>query len=159
MPSKTKSEKEFPLAVKAGSSVKVYRDRKRSGDYYRLVYYLGGKRQRLNYRSLDDAKTEAAAKAAQLARGDVDAVQDSREGPASPTVALLKALGRPVSRLSVAANEYAQAAKTLAGHSLLDAVNFYMRHGVNGVSGRMVADAVDDFRQAKGRPQDGAPST
>jgi hypothetical protein len=38
MTSKTNSEKEFPLAVKAGSSVvKIYRDRKRSGDYYRLV--------------------------------------------------------------------------------------------------------------------------
>ena len=75
MPPKTKSENEFPLAVKVGSSVvKVYRDRKRSGDYFRLVYYLGGKRQRLNFRSLDDAKEEASAKAAQLARGDVDAV-------------------------------------------------------------------------------------
>jgi hypothetical protein len=35
----------FPLAVKAGSTaVKIYRDRKPSGDYYRVVYYLGGKR-------------------------------------------------------------------------------------------------------------------
>ena len=62
--------------MKAGSSaVKIYRDRKRSSDYFRLVFYLGGKRHRLNFNSLDAAKKEAAAKAAQLARGDVDAVQ------------------------------------------------------------------------------------
>ena len=45
------------------------------GDYYRVVFYLGGKRHRLNFCSLGDAKEEATAKAAQLARGDVDAVQ------------------------------------------------------------------------------------
>ncbi len=72
---KEKSAK-FPISVKAGSSsVKIYRDRKRSGDYFRLVFYLSGKRHRLNFNSLDAAKKEAAAKAAQLARGDLDAVQ------------------------------------------------------------------------------------
>ena len=55
--------------------MKIYRDRKRSRDYFRRVFYLGGKRNRLNFSSLEAAKTEAAAKAAQLARGDVDAVQ------------------------------------------------------------------------------------
>jgi hypothetical protein len=51
--------------------------------------------------------------------------------------------------LDAAATEYAQAARTLAGHSLLDAANFYMRHHDNGVAGRMVSDAIEDFRQAK----------
>ena len=149
MPPKTKSENEFPLAVKVGSSVvKVYRDRKRSGDYFRLVYYLGGKRQRLNFRSLDDAKEEASAKAAQLARGDVDAVHLTGRDRLTYGRAL-EAIRSTGVTLDVAANEYAQATKKLAGHSLLDAVNFYMRHGVNGVSGRMVTDAIDDFRQAK----------
>ena len=76
VPSQTKSEKEFPLTVRAGSTaLKIYRDRKPSGDYFRLVYYLGGKRHRLNFNSLDAAKREAFAKVAQLSRGDVDAVQ------------------------------------------------------------------------------------
>jgi hypothetical protein len=44
--------------------VKIYRDRKRSGDYFRLVFYLSGKRHRLNFNFLDAAKKEAAAKAA-----------------------------------------------------------------------------------------------
>ena len=55
--------------------MKIYRDRKLSGDYYRVVYHLGGKRQRLNFSDLDRAKAEAQAKAAQSARGDVDAIQ------------------------------------------------------------------------------------
>jgi hypothetical protein len=64
----------FPLTVKAGSTaVKIYGERKSSGDYYRVVYHLGGKRRRLNFSRLDRAKAEAQAKAAQLARGDVDA--------------------------------------------------------------------------------------
>jgi hypothetical protein len=132
MPSKTKSEKEFPVAVKAGSSVvKVYRDRKRSGDYYRLVYYLGGKRQRLNFRSLDEAKKEAAAKAAQLARGDVDAVQLT--GRDRLTYGRALDAVRPTGvALDTAATEYAQAAKILAGHSLIEAASFYMRHHANG---------------------------
>ena len=72
----SKPKSEFPLTVRAGSTaLKIYRERKRSGDYFRLAFYLGGKRHRLNFSSLDAAKTEAAAKAAQFARGDVDAVQ------------------------------------------------------------------------------------
>ena len=142
VPSKTKSEKEFPLTVRAGSTaLKIYRERKPSGDYFRLVYYLGGKRHRLNFKSLDAARREAFAKVAQLSRGDVDAVQLNGRDRQTYGRALdaLKSTGVA---LDAAATEYAQAARTLAGHSLLDAVNFYMRHGVNGVSGRMVSDAV-----------------
>ena len=76
MPAKRTKPIAFPIAVKAGSStVRIYRDRKPSGEYFRVVYHLGGKRHRLNFRDLDSAKTEAAAKAAQLARGDMDAAQ------------------------------------------------------------------------------------
>ena len=149
MPPKTKSEKEFPLAVKAGSTVvKIYRDRKPSGDYFRLVYYLGGKRHRLNFRCLEDARTEAVAKAAQLARGDVDAVQLTGRDRLTYGRAL-DAIKDTGVALDAAAIEYAQAAKALAGHSLIDAVNFYMSHHGSGVTGRMVVDAASDFQQAK----------
>ena len=47
----------FPLTVKAGSTVvKIYRDSKSSGDYFRVVYHLGGRRHRLNFRDLDSAR-------------------------------------------------------------------------------------------------------
>ena len=148
MPAKEKSVK-FPISVKAGSSsVKIYRDRKRSGDYFRLVFYLSGKRHRLNFNSLDAAKKEAAAKAAQLARGDLDAVQLTGSDRLTYGRALDAIKGTGVA-LDAAATEYAQAAKTLAGHSLLDAANFFMRHHANGVDGRLVSEAIEDFRQAK----------
>jgi integrase len=146
---KTKSDK-FPITVKAGSSVvKIYREAKPSADYFRLVFYLGGKRHRLNFRSLDLARTEAAAKAAQLARGDVDAVQLTGKDRLTYGRALeaLRGLGVP---LDAAAIEYAQAAKVLEpGHGLTDAANFYMLHHGRGITGRLLADAVQDFQQAK----------
>ena len=149
MPSRTKGEKEFPLTVKAGSTaVKIYRDRKPSGDYFRLVYYLGGKRHRLCFSSLDAARTEASAKAAQLARGDADAVQFNGKDRLTYGRAL-DAIRPTGVALDTAATEYAQAARILAGHSLIEAASFYMRHHANQVAARMVADAVEDFRQAK----------
>jgi integrase len=83
-----------------------------------------------------------------LARGDVDAVQLTGKDRLVYGRALdaIKATGVA---LDAAATEYAQAAKALAGHSLMDAANFYMRHQANGVTGRMVSDAIEDFRQAK----------
>src|SRR4029453_9851891 len=66
----------FPNIVKRGSSVvKIYRDRKQTGTYYRVVYHIGGKRHRLHFNDLEKATSEAEAKAAQLSRGDVDAMQ------------------------------------------------------------------------------------
>ena len=149
MPSRTKGEKEFPLTVRAGSTaLKIYRDRKRSGDYFRLVYYLGGKRHRLNSNSLDAAKREAMAKVAQLPRGDVDAVQ--LNGRDRLTYGRALDAIRPTGvALDTAATEYAQAARILAGHSLIEAASFYMRHHANGVTGRLVAEAIEDFWYAK----------
>ena len=145
MPKKEK----FPLTVKSGSSVvKIYRDPRPSGDYYRVVFHLGGKRHRLIFRDLDKAKNEAAAKAAHLARGDVDAAQFTGKDRLTYGRALdaVRALDIP---LDAAAIEYAEASKKLEGHSLIEAVRYYMRHHGRGITGRMVADAVRDFQQAK----------
>jgi integrase len=144
----------FPLTVKAGSTaVKIYRDSKPSGDYFRVVYHLGGKRHRLNFHDLDKAKNEAAAKAAQLARGDVDAVQLTGKDRLAYGRALdaVKEFGIP---LDAAAIEYAEAKKILGGYSLTDAGRFFMRHHGRGVSGKLVAEAVEAFKaekQAEGR--------
>ena len=55
--------------------VKIYRDRKSTGTYYRVAYHMGGKRHRLHFNGLEKATSEAEAKAAQLSRGDVDAME------------------------------------------------------------------------------------
>jgi hypothetical protein len=68
--------KDFPITIKAGSSaVKIYKETKPNGEYYRVCYYIGGKRERLTFSSLEEAKTEARLKAALLARGDSAALE------------------------------------------------------------------------------------
>jgi hypothetical protein len=68
--------KDFPITIKAGSSaVKIYKETKPNGGYYRVCYYLGGKRERLTFSSLEEAKTEARLKAALLGRGDSAALE------------------------------------------------------------------------------------
>ena len=141
---KHKVEK-FPLRVKQGSTVvKIYQERKRSGTYYRVVYYLGGKRHRLSVGDLDAAKAEAAAKATQLARGDVDAVQLTGRDRLTYGRALdaVKPFGTP---LDAAAIEYAEAKKLLGGHSLIEAAGFYVRHHGHGIAAKSVAEAVIEF--------------
>lgn len=139
----------FPLTVKAGSTaVKIYRDAKPSGDYFRVVYQLGGKRHRLNFRDLETAKVEAQAKAAQLSRGDVDAMQLTGRDRLTYGRALdaVKAFDIP---LDAAAIDYAEARKILGGHSVTDAARFFMRHHGRGITGKGVAEAVEEFKAEK----------
>ena len=136
----------FPITVRVGSSaVKVYRDKK----YFRVVYHLGGRRQRLHFASLNEAKTEAHAKAAQLARGDVDAAQLTGKDRPQCTGRALEAVRELGVSLDTAAIDYAQARRILEGHSLADAARLYMRHHGRGVAAKPVADAVAAFIEAK----------
>ena len=102
----------FPITVKRGSSVvKIYRDRKPTGTYYRVVYHIGGKRHRLHFNDLEKATSEAEAKAAQLSRGDVDAMQLSGRdrleyGRAKDAV---KQFGVPLDAVAI---EYSEAQQT-----------------------------------------------
>lgn len=145
-----KKAETFPLTVKSGSSaVKIYRDERAGGRiYYRVIYYLGGKRHRLIFGDLDDAKNEAAAKAAQLARGDVDAMQLTGKDRLSYGRALeaVRAFNIP---LDAAAIDYAEVRKVLGNHSLMEAARFYMRHNAAGITGKPVAEAFDEFKKAK----------
>lgn len=148
--SKKKKADEFPLTVKSGSSsVKIYRDEREGGrTYFRVVYYLGGKRHRLVFNDLDDAKNEATAKAAQLARGDVDAMQLTGKDRLTYGRALdaVKVWNVP---LDAAAIEYSEARKVLKSHSLIDAARFYMRHHGQGITGKLVSDAYEEFKKSK----------
>jgi len=150
---KTKAEK-FPLTIKAGSSaVKIYRESRRDGSvYYKLSYHIGGKRHRPSFADLDEAKNEAAAKAAQLARGDVDAMQLNGKDRLAYGRALeaIRTLGMP---LDAAAIDYAEARKILKNNSLLDAARFYMRHHGHGITGKSVSEAFEAFLEAKTKAQ------
>ncbi len=147
---KKKQPEKFPLTVKSGSSaVKIYRDVRAGGrTYFRVIYYLGGKRHRLVFNDLDAAKNEAAVKAAQLARGDVDAMQLTGRDRLTYGRALeaIKSLAMP---LDVAAIDYAEARKILKNNSLQDAARFYMRHHGHGITGKSVSEAFAAFQEAK----------
>lgn len=139
----------FPIVVKRGScAVKIYRDQKPQGTYFRVAYHLGGKRHRLNFRDLETATTEAEAKASQLSRGDVDAVQLSGRDRLVYGRAL-DAVRQFAVPLDAAAIEYSEARKLLNGTPLLDAARFYARHHGGGIKRKTVAEAVDEIIAAK----------
>jgi integrase len=144
-----KKRQRFPIVVKRGScSVKIYRDRKPEGTYYRVAYSLGGKRHRLNFSDLDEAKAEAEAKASQLSRGDVDAAQLSGKdrleyGRACDAV---KEFKLPLDAVAI---EYKEARNLLDGVPLIDAARFYSRHQGKGIKRKSVALAVDEMIQRK----------
>ncbi len=108
----------------------------------------GGKRCGLNFADLDKAKAEAEAKAAQLSRGDLDALQITGRDRLVYGRAL-EAI-RPLDMaLDAAALEFAEAKKTLDGFSLAEAARFYMRHHGRGIRPKPVADAVTEMIAAK----------
>jgi integrase len=139
----------FPIIVKRGSSVvKIYRDCKPTGTYYRVVYHIGGKRHRLHFNDFKKATSEAEAKAAQLSRGDVDAMQLSGRdrlvyGRASDAV---REFDLPLDAVAI---DYSDARKLLDGVPLVDAARFYARHHQRGIKRKAVADAVGEMIAAK----------
>jgi integrase len=141
---KTKRNR-FPIIVKRGScAVKIYRDRKPSGTYFRVAYQIGGKRHRLSFSDLDKAKAEAEAKASQLSRGDVDAMQLTARDRLvyGRAVEAVREHGLP---LDAAALEYSEARKMLEGVSVVEAARFYLRHHGPGIKRKSVADAVGEM--------------
>jgi integrase len=145
---KTKRDR-FPILIKRGScSVKIYRDRKPSGTYYRVCYHIGGKRERLNFVDLEKAKLEAEAQAAKLSRGDVDAMQLTGKDRLVYGQALESVRETGVA-LNAAAREYSEAWKHLDGVSLVDAAKFYARHQGRGIKRKPVSQAVDEIIASK----------
>jgi integrase len=139
----------FPIVVKRGSSVvKIYRDRKPAGTYYRVSYHIGGKRHRLNFNDLEKATSEAEAKASQLSRGDVDAMQLSGKDRLVYGRAV-EAVREYCVPLDAAALEYSEARKILDGIGLIDAARFYARHHGRHVKRKAVHDAVEEMIEAK----------
>jgi len=139
----------FPILIKRGScSVKIYRDRKPTGTYYRVCYHLGGKRLRLNFADLEKAKGEAEAKAAQLSRGDMDAMQISGKDRLIYGRALEAVKDYDVP-LDAVALEYSEARKHLDSVSVVDAARFYARHHGKGIKRKPVAEAVKEMIAAK----------
>ena len=145
---KAKSDK-FPLSIRRGSAtVKIYRERKPSGEYFRVSFYKGTDRHGLNFKDLNAARREAEAKAAQLSRGDIDAMAVT--GRDRLVYARALEAVRPLGvALDSAALEYSEAKAMLDGHSLTEAARFYMRHHGHGIHHKPVGDAITEMIAAK----------
>lgn len=128
--------------------MKIHPDIKPSCTYYRVTYHLGKKRHRLNFSDLEAATSEAEAKASQLSRGDVDAMQIYGRDRLIYGRAL-SAIKEPGVPLDAAALEYGQARNVLGAVSRLDAAKFYIRHHGHGIKRKLVRVAVDEMIAAK----------
>jgi len=146
----------FPIQVKRGSSVvKIYRDRKGEGTYYRVVYYLpdrNGKsrRHRLNFHDLEAATNEAELKASHLSRMDRYASEFDGKDRLEYARAKdeLKEFDLPLDKVAI---DYIDARRVLNGVPLIEAARFYEKHNLRGIKRENVALAVDEMIAAKTR--------
>jgi integrase len=144
----------FPIVVKRGScAVKIYRDRKPEGTYYRVVYYLPdqtskSRRHRLNFHDLEAATNEAALKASHLSRMDRYASEFDGKDRLEYARAKdeLKEFSLPLDRVAI---EYKDARNLLNGVPLIEAARFYEKHNLRGIRRKTVAAAVDEIIGAK----------
>ena len=140
----------FPIVIKRGSSVvKIYRDRKPTGTYYRVAYHFGGKRHRLHFNDLEKATSEAGSESRATSRGDMDAMQLVRQGSPEFTVAHWRRLENMACRWTLPRLSTARRASFWTVLRLVDAARFYARHHGNGIKRKPVAEAVEEMIEAK----------
>jgi integrase len=144
----------FPVEVRRGSSVvKIYRDRKGEGTYYRVVYYLPdrdgkSRRHRLNFHDLEAATNEAELKASHLSRMDRYASEFDCKDRLEYARAKdeLKKFDLTLDKVAI---EYKEAKNLLDGVPLIEAARFYAEHNLRGIERTSVAGAVDKMIAAK----------
>jgi integrase len=144
----------FPVEVKRGSTVvKIYRDRKGAGTYYRVVYYLPdrdgkSRRHRLNFHDLEAATNEAELKASHLSRMDRYASEFDGKDRLEYARAKdeLNEFDLPLDKVAI---EYKDARTLLNGVPLIEAARFYEKHNLRGIKRKNVATAVDEMIAAK----------
>lgn len=146
----------FPIEIKRGSAVvKIYRDRKGEGTYYRVVYYLPdqdgkSRRHRLNFHDLEAATNEAELKASHLSRMDRYASEFDGKDRLEYARAKdeLKGFNLPLDNVAI---EYKDARRLLNGVPLIEAARFYEKHNLRGIKRQNLASAVDEMIAAKTR--------
>lgn len=149
----------FPYTVKRGSAqVKIYHYKRTSArvrgrksvsyDEFTVAYYLGSKRKKETFSTFNKALTFAEIKAAELSRGEVDAVMFSGSDRLAYGQAL-ETLKPTKVDLNSAVSEYAQAKKILGGYSIAEASRYFMRHHSEELIPKPVKDVVNEIIQKK----------
>src|SRR5688572_10413334 len=154
-----RSPNSFPVSVRRGSVVvKIYRqDRLKAGAEYSsyMVTYTGADRKRKQkaFADYNEAKEEAQGVAQKLSQGEIQVAQltSSDRRAYGHALAELQPTG---AALELAAKEYAEAHKILAGRtSLVEAARFYVARHQN-CTAMDVKDAIEELYQSK--KQEGA---
>ncbi len=139
----------FPITVKKGSAaVKIYKSTSKGYDYFKIAYYLGGKRKTQNFPEFEAAKREAEIQAGNLSRGDIEGALLSGKDRLVYCRAL-EAVSRFNIPLDAVAIDYAEAKKILGGVALSEAARFYVRHHSEKITPKTVREIVDEMIAAK----------
>lgn len=139
----------FPIEVRAGSaSVKIYRVIKSDAKvFYQIRYYDGSnKRQTLTRSDLGKAKAEAQRIAVLISNGTAQGAPLSVEDRVAFERASTRAreIGLP---LDAIISEYQQAvAKLPEDASLMEAVDYFMRHGAARIEHKEISAVVEEWK-------------
>lgn len=132
-------------------TVKLYQSVNRGRALYQLAYYNGGRRVQQNFADKAEAKRVAKQVLGGLA-GDA-ALVDAAGTPEMESLVAAKKVLAPGYALHVAVEEHAQAVEKLGKASLLEAVDFYLRHHRTDVPRLPLKEISELF--AKSREQSG----
>ena len=143
------SKTKFPIKVKRGHTVvKIYETPSRGCLAYTVVSYIGTKRQRKTFASLDLAMTEAETVANKLSAGELDVLTLTSDNRLSYVRAIESLRPTGVS-LEMAALQFAEAFGVLHGRSLLEAARYYAKHHPHGMERKTVPAVVAELLAAK----------
>ena len=143
-------KEEFPLTVKRGfATVIIYKTVNRGKPLYTLAYPSPeGKRVRVNFSDLAEAKREAEARVSLLAQGEVEALKLTG-ADRQIFVSAVEALKTTGVSLDVAAREFAAAVEILGGNAIVTAARYYRDHVNRTLPTVRVSDAAQQFEEAK----------
>lgn len=138
-----------PITVKVGNvAVRIYRGQTRGYPYFQVADFSSGKRKFITFSNEQEARDKAHEIAHKLNSGQVDVLTMTSADRAAFVRAaeLLQPTGIPV---ELAAAEFAEAKAKLGGRSLVEAVNFFVRHNPAALPRRTVAEVVAELVAAK----------
>ena len=141
----------FPIVIRHRREKATIYGKSESYPFYRLGYYVAGKRRVRSFKTYGEAKAEAEKAVRDLAQGSQATALSAIES--RDALAALERLrgfyqqtGRNVSLLR-AVSEYVEASGKLNGRTLADAVEGYLST-VAGVTRKDIAEAVEEFIKA-----------
>jgi integrase len=140
----------FPKLIKRGSfTVKIYRVSNKGRISFTVAYSSNGKRIMKMFADLNEALTEAKSVADTLDKGEFE-VLELHSKDRLRYVHAMQALQPTGISLEMAAQEYADAMKMLAGKAtILEAVRDYVRRATAALPSKTLPEAVEEMWLAK----------